>query len=170
MKIKCHHRKVFAICIPRKGGATSLAQSLDLSAFKIQFIDLEDQASHVLTPSEYEKYLSMRATNNSNGIRLLLFPKMKQFVDTKYQEFSKRKLVLLSSDRDLLKYVGVARTNIIYCSPTQEAFAGILQTLQGCESEMDNIKKTFANISKYEPILYDTASELQRLIRSRLVV
>jgi hypothetical protein len=168
-QMKCRHR-VFAICIPRKSGATTLAQNLDLSSHKIQMIDLEDQASHILSEAEYAKYQSYRQSNNNNSIRLLLFPKMKEFVDSKYQEFSKQKIVLISSDRNLLKFVGVCRTNIIYVSPTSLAFDGIIQTLRSAESEIDNIQKTYNAIAAYAPSLYDTASELQRIIRARLRV
>lgn len=172
--VSCNFRQLKGIVLPKGSGKTFLTSKLDAKQFVV--VDIDDLGVLGLSPDELAKYNKAIADNNANSANIIIFPKAKEYIVNLQKQFETKKLLIISSNRDLLKYVGVSASNISVLVPSPEFFKDLM-TDKATETNTtdNNFAKDIYTIS-YNAVsslkgarTFDSMGELLRVVSKKFI-
>jgi hypothetical protein len=160
-------RRVKGCVILRKNGCTTLANKY-LDTSRSVLIDIEDITLQDYKNNNKLKYNSLVEQRNSVNplLKREWYMLCKNKLDDIIFQYKRFDFVILSSDIDLLRYMGLRDSNIT-CFIQSDKGNAELMTLVSDEVQT-NIHKARINLIKnYSCLVYETREELDSLFRTR---
>lgn len=170
--VSCNFRQLKGIVLPKGSGKTYLTAKLDSKAYVV--VDIDDLGVIGLSPDELKKYEVANAENNQNSANIIIFPKAKSYVVNLQKQFENKKLIIISSNRELLKYVGVPAANITVLAPSCEFYKDLIsdkaieKDTTDLGFEKDIYKISYDAINRLKGVItFDSMNELLRVINKK---
>lgn len=165
-KVKCRFSRVNGIVIPRKSGKTHLAKVLEKKNYII--LDIENSVKLHISNDELRKLEELQNSHETQSYNNYYFPICRKFFNQLQKDFKHKSFLVLSSDPELLKYLGVK--NILYLTPSNKLYNQIIQNMS-----LDEVGKRLLQASRDTIIqssgkhltAYDTFENLIQIVSNK---
>lgn len=164
-------KKTIGICLPARCGKSTIASKFVLNN-KTIILDLEEATKLSLSEDQIKRLEEYKAKNQMTSYNSLFYISCKNYVDEQIKAFPNKKFIILSSDRELLKYCGCSVNKIISFSPSNSLFDKIKANIED-EKDRRNVEENRTNIllnnNKKSPInVYESFEQLTNMLGNML--
>jgi len=99
------------VVLPRHSGKTTLCKNLKSRDNSIM-VDLDETIFMELSSEDAKRVEAMRDSGKAESVKLVLYPKARQYIEGLKQAFKFTRIILVCSDVEMLRYVGVKEDDI----------------------------------------------------------
>lgn len=157
-------KSVSAVLIPSGCGKTSILKYLEAPKDTIM-IDLDATSLLSISEEQERRLKRFKDNNESQSYKQEIMIICRDYVKKLKRDFLKKKIILISSSYDILKYLGLSSEDInVYC-PNNQLFTEICETNKERSKEMsDNRTEILLQAGKNIRGIYASYNELYNLL------
>lgn len=157
------------VAVHSQGGKSTLAKSLQATRDNALILDLEENVKISLTEEKSRQLQAYKNNMELSTYNSLFYIYAKEFVETLRKNYPKRRIILLSSDPELLKYC-VKNIKILACITSNELFTKILnnQTNEEIKKLIEQTRTNLMTTNYRKAFIYNNFDDLTRFICEKL--
>jgi len=150
LAMKLKNNKLKGIVLPPSTGKTFLSSNFNVDKYTT-LLDIETSTRLSLSEIELKQLDQLRDSGQISSYNSMFYIKCKEYLKNQKKAFKRNVFIVISSDRSLLKFIGINPSNILVFSPTNEFFEKICVNL-------DETKKSVATSAR-QNLLLETRKE-----------
>lgn len=158
---------LYGVCLPRYAGKSDLVRRF--KSKDVMFFDIDAITLASFTAEKQTEIRTFQNTGAETSFVSLVFPAAMKLVAELCQSFSDKKIVLVTSHVDLLKFIGVMKCNRLVLKPSSQHYRAIPKPIPELEAERiisDYAAENGHRISK----VYESFEALHRIIMEKFKV
>ena len=123
---------LIGVVLPRHCGRTTLCKTLKGRDNSLM-VDLDETLYLELSKEDSDRVSAMRDAGKQESVKLVLYPRAKKYVEELKQSFKFTRIILVSSDVGMLRYIGVKEDDIMAFVPATEFSSTVSQRIPDVE-------------------------------------